>query len=140
MTVAMAASLLAMPLPVSASAPPSGLAEQVEMVCFQPFWDNVDSISAALSATDGVATGAVIIRAKPGTTDINATITLSRVNANGSLTTVRTWPNQTVAGTTLMFSDTHNLASGGKHRLTVSARVTRNGTTETVSSWVERDL
>ena len=135
----LAMSLAVSPLPVAAST--AGNADLTGMyVPIQPHWDNVDSINMALTASDGTATGAVSIRGKSGTTQITATITLSRVAANGSLTTVRTWSNQSTNGSTFTFSGTNAVTSGGTYRLSVSANVTRNGVAENVSSWVERVL
>jgi hypothetical protein len=56
---------------------------------------------------------------------------LQRRNANGTWTTERTWSNSS-ANSVLTWSGTNAVVAGNTYRLRVEARVTRNGTTETV--------
>ena len=125
-------SLALVPIPISAAM------QNSEIVEFQPFWDTSTRVSPMLSGSGNTAFANVTITGRPGTTQILATITLSRVAPNGSLTTVRTWANQGVSGSHFSFSGSNAVTSGNTYRLTVSANVTRDGVTEHVSGWTER--
>jgi len=132
-------SLLIAPLQASALlSQPNELGH--EIVDVAPHWENVSDISITLSSSNNTASTNVSIFGRAGTTSINATITLSRVNSNGTLTTVRTWSNQSSQNSTFTFSGTHAITSGNTYRISVSATVIRNGVSETVSDWTERRL
>ncbi|MCL1821144.1 MAG: hypothetical protein FWG36_10895 [Oscillospiraceae bacterium] len=78
-----------------------------------------------------------LVQGLSGTTNVTATYTLLRKEVSGAYTTVKTWSNQSVSGTTLRFFETYTVTKGYTYRLTCSAKVTRNGTTETLNNWVE---
>jgi hypothetical protein len=65
---------------------------------------------------------------------------LERKTGTNTYTTIRTWDNLSVNGATLTFSGTQTVTRGFTYRLTINANVTRNGTTEPVSNWIERSL
>lgn len=113
--------------------------EFAEPVVIEPFWDNVDRINMSLSSSGSTAFCDVTIRGRSGATHISATITLARVNPNGTRTIVRTW-SASSASSSLAFTGSNVINSGSTYRLTVSARVTRNGFTELVTDWIERRL
>jgi len=104
----------------------------------QPLWVNVSNVSAGLSFSGSKANCSAMVQGAVGTTKITATITLERKTGTNSYTTVKTWPNQSVSGSFFTFSDSYTVTAGYTYRLTVTANVTRNGTTETVSNWIER--
>lgn len=106
----------------------------------QPFWENTSSVSPTLSFTGTTANVGGVVRGFSGTTRITATVTLARRNANGSFATVKTWSDLSANGATLAFSNTHTVTRGHTYRVTISANVTRNGTTEAVSNWFDRVL
>lgn len=103
----------------------------------QPFWANTSGIDVTLSISGTTASCSAVVEGYSGTTKITADVTLERKATNGTYTTVKTWSNQSVSGTRLLFSETYTITSGYTYRLTVTAKVTRNGTTETASNWME---
>jgi len=135
-------SLLIAPMQTSALLPQSLQPDELgnEIIGIAPYWENVSRINMTLSSSNNTASADVSIFGMTGTTSINATITLSRVNSNGTLTTVRTWSNQSSSSSLFTFSGTNAITSGNTYRLSVSATVIRNGVSETVSDWTERRL
>ncbi|MCL2083311.1 MAG: hypothetical protein FWH04_08790 [Oscillospiraceae bacterium] len=101
-------------------------------------WANVSSVNLGLSFSGTTATCSGSITGYSGTTKITATYVLRRKNSNGTYTVVKTFPTQTVNGSTLRFSGTASITTGYTYRLTVTATVTRNGTNETVTNWLEK--
>lgn len=89
-----------------------------------PFWTNTSSVTVSISFS--------------GTTKITADFVLERKNSNGTYTVVKTFPTKTTNSASLRFSDTATITTGYTYRLSLSATVTRNGTNETVSGWVEK--
>lgn len=106
----------------------------------QPYWTNTSDVGVSMSVNGTTASCSAIVEGYSGTTKIVADITLERKAANGTYTTVKTWTNQSVSGTRLSFTDTCSITKGYTYRLTITAKVTRNGSTETVSNWVEKTV
>ena len=100
-------------------------------------WANASRVAVDLSFDGGKAECTGIVYGKSGTTKISATFTLERKNANGTYTHVTSWYTST-SGLSLNFFEATSVSSGYTYRLKVSASVTCNGTTETVSTSVER--
>jgi hypothetical protein len=109
-----------------------------EIIAIQPFWTNTSNVNVVLSISGTTANCSAIVEGYSGTTKIVADVTLERKAANGTYTTVKTWTNQSANGSRLLFDESYSVTSGYTYRLTVSAKVTRNGTTETASNWVEK--
>ena len=107
------------------------------VIPIQPFWTNVSEVRPTLSFSGTTANCSAFVQGFSGTTKIAATVTLARKNGN-SWTTVKTW-TQTANSTVLTWSGTQSITTGNTYRLTITANVTRNGTTETVSNWIERN-
>lgn len=103
-----------------------------------PFWTNTSSVTVSISFSGTTATCSGIIDGFSGTTKITADFVLERKNSNGTYTVVKTFPTKTANSASLRFSDTATITTGYTYRLSVSATVTRNGTNETVSGWVEK--
>jgi len=104
-----------------------------------PFrWTNTDSITVGLSFTGTTANCTARIIGMPGTTRIAATVTLERLDG-GVYRQEKSW-TQSVSGERLDFSQTHSVTRGFTYRLTVTADVTRNGQTETVTASTTRTL
>lgn len=102
---------------------------QVEI---EPFWQNVAAITLNMSRNGGTVTSMGQILGQAGTTAISASFTLARQNANGTFTNVDSWiTNSSSMATSSSRSTTGQ--SAGTYRLSVTVRVTRNGTVETVS-------
>ena len=124
-------------LMVCAVCPPTGIAANNEvMPNIQRRWANTDQISMALDVSGTTATCGSKILGNPGTTKIVATFVLER-KSGSTYTNVKTWPTKTVSGEVLRFSDTYTLTKSGTYRFSVSAVVTRNGTSENVTAWTE---
>ena len=94
------------------------------------FWQNTSSVTASVNRQSGTVTASV--NAFSGTTSITATVRLQRQVGN-TWTTVQTWSNLSSSRTTLAFSESVSLTSG-TYRATITANVTRNGVTETVTN------
>ena len=99
-----------------------------------PFWTNTASIRLDMNLSNGNIISNGSVTGQNGTTGISATFTLSRQNANGTFTVVDTW-SATHGASTMILTSSRTTAgqSAGTYRLSVTSRVTRNGTTETVS-------
>jgi hypothetical protein len=104
-----------------------------------PFYLNTSSVSVNLTFSGANANCQGTIAGFSGTSMITATLSLYRVSANGSMTLLRSWSGGN-ASTLLTVSGTQAVSSGYTYRLSVSAQVTRNGTTENVSNYVEKTL
>lgn len=98
---------------------------------------NISTIDLRLTFNGTTAKCIGVIEGLSGTTNITATFALQRKEADGTYTTLITWPTVSVSITTLRFSETYTVAYGYTYRFTMSVSVTRYGTTETVSKWVE---
>jgi hypothetical protein len=105
-------------------------------VGISPMYTNVSYVNMNLTFSGTTANCSSTIQGLSGTTSITATYTLQRKETNGSYTTLKTW-TPSASGMTLRLNETHTVTSGYTYRLSVTASVTRNGTTETVSNWVE---
>lgn len=108
-----------------------------ETVGQSPMSVSLSKIDTLLTFDGTTAKCSGTVQGLSGTTGITATYTLQRKETNGTYTTLKTWANLSASGTTLRFSDTYTITKGYTYRLSVTANVTRNGTTETVSSSVE---
>ena len=102
-----------------------------ETIVITPFWENANDITLGLSFSDGEAVCSGIIGGKSGTTSISATFKLEQKTLFG-WSVVKTW-NESVKGSLLTFSGRTSVTKGNIYRLSVSATVVRNGTSETVS-------
>jgi hypothetical protein len=101
-----------------------------------PLYTHVSTTRLELSFEGTTAKCSSTIQGLSGTTGVTAAFTLQRKETNGTYTTLKTW-NESASGTTLRFSGTHTITTGFTYRLSVTVKVTRNGTTETVSEWLE---
>ena len=80
--------------------------------------------------------GASVI-GNPGTTRITGKVVLARKNVNGTYTTVKKWSGLETTGNKLLFDKTYNIAADYTYRLTITATVYRNGTSEKVTKYAE---
>jgi hypothetical protein len=106
----------------------------------EPFSQTTNSIDLTLTYSGTTATCTALIRGQTNVNRIVANFTLSRVNANGTSTVVRTWSNLTSSTRTLTFSGTFSPVSRGQtYRLDLVATVTTtSGITETVRGSITR--
>ena len=124
--------------PVSASA--SGYAAQNNQVTsanvgIVPFWTLLSAAGLNITYSGTTATCTATVTGVSSVNSITANFTLSRVNANGSLTSVRTWFNQSSSTNQLSFSGTYSpVSSGQTYQLDMVATLkTSGGASETVS-------
>lgn len=100
----------------------------------EPRWRNVASISPSMSAYDGSYTSAII--ALEGTTKIECTLTLYEKGFSETIRRyLRSW---TYNGPRHEFVGYYAIKSGTTYKLNTTAKVTRNGVTETVSTDFEK--
>lgn len=103
-----------------------------------PMWENTSDITLALSYSSGTVKWNSTIVGEPNTTKITATFTLYKINANGTYTSLGTWD---ASSTTLRLTTSGSATgSAGTYKISVTAKVTRNGTTETVDNSFETAL
>ena len=98
-------------------------------------WTNVNDITLDLYFEDGEAGCSGEIRALSGTTKISATFTLERKSGTTWILE-KSWSRSSNTNS-LSFFGTDAVMAGFTYRLSVTANVTRNGVTETVSTSVQ---
>ena len=98
-------------------------------------WTNVNDITLDLYFDDGEAGCSGEIRALSGTTKISATFTLERKSGTTWILE-KSWSRSSNTNS-LSFFGTDAVMAGFTYRLSVTANVTRNGVTETVSTSVQ---
>ena len=101
---------------------------------FVPFWQNAATITLDMSLSGGNLRSSGVVTGQAGTTGITANFTLERQNANGTFSQIDRWSANNGASP-MVLSSSRSTASqtAGTYRISVTARVTRNGVTETVS-------
>jgi len=100
-------------------------------------WTNVSSVTTTLAFSGNTATCKAQVDALGGTTSIKGTMVLYQKNTNGTYTEVARWTKNS-SNSTLIMSEKHSpITSGKTYKLTISANVTLNGTTETVTGQTE---
>ena len=110
-----------------------GVSQDSAYIPIEPLWTHTLSISVNLEISNGraVMTGSVIGR--PGTERISVNARLERVNPNGTFTHIGSWNNLNATGSIWAWEQVHHVARGHDYRLTLTATVFRQGTSETVS-------
>lgn len=119
----------------NAQMPPNVFHSTKGVVSISPQWANVNDITLDLYFENGEAGCSGKIRALSGTTKISAIFTLERKSGT-SWMLEKPW-SQSSSTNSLSFFRTDAVAAGYTYRLSVTADVTRNGVTETVSTSVE---
>ena len=100
-----------------------------------PMWENTNDVVLDLYFANGQAECVGIINGVSGTSNISATFKLERKKLFG-WSLENSW-SKSSRGTSLSFFETDAVAKGNTYRLSVTAKVTRNGVTETVNTSVE---
>ncbi|WP_313755939.1 hypothetical protein [Tissierella sp.] len=100
-----------------------------------PQWENTNDVKLDLYFADGKAECVGIINGISGTSSISATFKLERKGLSG-WSPENSWKKSS-KGDSLSFYETDAVAKGYTYRLSVTAKVTRNGVTETVKTSVE---
>lgn len=98
-----------------------------------PSWQHVSAISVGLQFNNGRGTLSASVIGLTGTTNINGSIVLEQLNANGTYTHVTSWNNLRASGNIFLWGTDFYVARGYTYRMTVTATVVRNGTSETIS-------
>lgn len=104
-----------------------------------PYYTNTSQVQVGLSFSGTAANCTSAIIGLSGTTKITATLSLYRVSSTGSLTLLKSW-SASSSTMVLNIGQTYAASKGYTYRLSVSAQVTRNGSTESVSNFVDRAL
>jgi hypothetical protein len=123
--ISLALVLFTLALPVQA---------QAQTIGIMPLYTNTSSIDVFITFSGTQATCAADVIGKTGTTNVSITISLQRRESNGSFTTVKTWAAESVNKDMLYVSKSNSVVRGESYRTHVTAKVTRSGTTETVTS------
>lgn len=118
-----------------AQMPPNAFQDAKGDMFISPLWANVNDIQLDIYFDSGEACCAGIIGALSGTTKISAVFKLERKTVSG-WSLERSWV-QSSSTNSLSFFGTDAVSSGYTYRLSVTADVTRNSMTETVSTFVE---
>ena len=90
---------------------------------------NSSSVSFSRNGTSGTVSG--LIEGLSGTTRISARVVLQRQNGN-IWTNVRTW-NLSSSSRTLSVNESQTVTASGTYRVSVTADITRNGITTTIT-------
>jgi hypothetical protein len=101
-------------------------------------WSNVGSIDLTFSFSGNSALCDGVVTGLPSTTTISATFKLERKPSGGTYSSYHTWSQASTNSGTLRWSGSCSVSQGYTYKLSVTANVTRGGTTETVSTFVER--
>ena len=118
-------------LSLSAVPPQQVIAVEGQYIAIDSLWQNTSSATASVSRNSNSLMATVT--GANGITRITATVRLQRQVGN-SWTNVQTWSNLSSNSSTLSFTETVSLTAGGTYRATITANVTRNGVTETVTN------
>ena len=118
---------------VHAQVIPLDVTTEQAIVAPVPFWENASSILVDLQFTNGKGTLSTSVIGITGTTNINGSVVLERLNANGTYSRVTSWDNLRATGNIFLWGTDYYVARGHTYRMTVTATVIRNGISETIS-------
>lgn len=104
-------------------------------ISIAPLWENTNDVKLDLYFANSNAECVGIINGISGTSNISATFKLERKGLLG-WSLEKSW-NKSSKSDSLSFFETDAVAKGYTYRLSVTAKVTRNGVTETVNTSVE---
>jgi len=107
---------------------------QVGTIPIEPFWTHTHSMIVSLDIVNGRATMTGSVTGRVGTERISVDALLERVNPNGTFSQIGSWRNLNATGFFWSWERVHHVATGHDYRLTLTATVFRNGTSETVST------
>lgn len=123
--------LLMLPMSMAAVSPvPPG---EIEVLRY----DNASTIGLSLTFSGTLASCEGTVTGKTGTTNISATLTLERVNADGTRTFIYSWSNSSESKF-LRVAGERYVTRGYKYRLTIDTVVTKNGVDERITDYVEK--
>ena len=123
-------------VPTFAEVPISNVSQDVGVkIPITPLWENTNDVKLDLYFANGKAECAGIINGISGTSNISATFKLERKGLLG-WSLENSW-SKSSKGESLSFFETEAVKKGYSYRFSVTAKVTRNGVTETVNTSVE---
>lgn len=99
-------------------------------------WDNAGICSGSISFSGTTANCLGIVQAKKSGATVTGSITLYRVNSNGSLTWLKSWGPKSGTDVVNVSGSYSGAVSGTTYRLSVSGTITFNGSTSSVSKTV----
>ena len=97
-------------------------------------WDGADQCSVSLSFWGSTASCSAIITANERTAKVTASISLYRVNSNGTLSNCATWPVKTGTGKLSLSGSYSRAVSGNTYRLIVSGTIKDSTGTHSISA------
>ena len=98
-------------------------------------WTHTALISADIHVIgNGTITMSGSVLGNPGTSSITVNAVLERQNSNGSFSSIASFNNIRATGIIWDWTRQHSVARGHTYRLTLTATVTRNGTSEVVTA------
>ena len=121
-------------IPVFAEVSPNVVQDVGVEAPITPMWDNTNDVTLDLYFANGNAECVGIVNGVSGTSNISATFKLERKGLLG-WSLEKSWSKNS-KGESLSFYETYAVTKG-TYRLSVTAKVTRNGVTETVNTSVE---
>lgn len=98
-------------------------------------WENSHQCVAALTFSNKTATCSAIITATEPNAKITASISLYRVNSNGSLSSCMTWPSKTGTGKLSLSGYYSHAVSGNTYRLVISGAVKDSSGSHSISTY-----
>lgn len=104
---------------------------QAQYIEIAPYYTNIDSMSANISYSGNTATCSVTVDGKPGASKITITMSIQRLESDGTYTTLHTWAADSANSDTHDTSKTRSVVRGQRYRTSAVVSVTRSGTTET---------
>lgn len=107
--------------------------ETTQNIPVTPFYLYAKSVSASLSFSGTTAKCNSTITGTSSVSSMKATLTLSRVNDNGTLTYINSWNFSNSNSIQLACNSTASVTKGYTYQLDVSAVVTKNGESETIT-------
>lgn len=122
-------------VPVFAEVSPNVNQGVILVIPITPMWENTNDVVLDLYFENDKAECVGIINGISGTSNISATFKLERKSLFG-WSLENSW-SKSSRGESLSFFETDAVAKGYTYRLSVTAKVTVNGVTETVNTSVE---
>ena len=86
-----------------------------------------------LQFANGKGTLSTSVIGLTGTTNINGSVVLERLNTNGTFSRVTPWDNLRATGNIFLWGTDYYVTRGHTYRMTLTATVIRNGISETLS-------
>lgn len=133
---AIVAFVLSIGLIASVSTNTVHAAVPVQEIPIQPLWTHVLFVEAMIRFEGTTAYCTANAAGHPGTTQVDLEMKLQQMDSKGGLTTLQTWTSSG-SGFTHVLDKTYTVKRGNTYSVQVTAKITRNGATESKYTWVE---